>query len=56
MNESQYWIKLKFSDALTEIWNLTSGDTKIIDPTLGDGMHKVGIGLFLVPDNFCIKT
>ena len=46
-------IKDFFSDLETEIWQLTNGNNKIINPTLPDGDYVFGIGLYLVPFNFC---
>ena len=35
----------------TEVWELESGDNKVITPTLSD--YKYGIGLYAVDFNFC---
>ena len=43
-----------FSSALeTEIWNFTSGSQKEVNPTLPSGLFVYGIGLYLVPFDFC---
>ena len=44
-----------FSDKETEIWNFTNGDNKIVNPTLKNGYFSEGIGLFIVPFDFCTK-
>ena len=43
--------KLRFVE--TEIWDFSNGENKIIDPSLPDGNYRVGIGLYLVPADFC---
>ena len=43
------------NSAETEIWNVTNGDNRIIDPTLPGNNYAVGIGLYLVPVDFCSK-
>ena len=42
-----------FSDKETEIWNVIDGNNKIINPTLPDYDYAWGIGLYLVPYDFC---
>ena len=41
-----------FSDMETEIWNLTDETNKVVNPTLSSN-YAVGIGLYIVPFNFC---
>ena len=42
-------------DLETETWNSIDGDTRFIDPTLKKDNYQIGIGLWLVPDDFCRK-
>ena len=42
-----------FSDLETEIWNLTNENHKVISPTLPNGRFSYGIGLYIVPFDFC---
>ena len=42
-----------FSDAETEIWNLFNGDNRLINPTLPEDDYRNGIGLYIVPFDFC---
>ena len=42
-----------FSDAETEIWDFINESTKMIDPMLRSGDYKFGIGLYIVPFDFC---
>ena len=42
-----------FSDKETEIWQFTNGNNKIINPILKNGDYVGGIGLYLVPFDFC---
>ena len=42
-----------FSDKEAEIWNLTDETNKVINPTIPNGDYKFGIGLYIVPFNFC---
>ena len=42
-----------FSDAETEIWNLTNGNNKVVDPTLPNSHYAWGMGLYIVPFDFC---
>ena len=42
-----------FSDAETEIWDMINESHKVIDPTLPGGAYRSGIGLYIVPFNFC---
>ena len=39
----------------TETWNIIDGDTRFIDPTLRRDNYQLGIGLYLVPEDFCRK-
>ena len=41
------------SDAETEIWDFINGSNRLIDPTLGDREYMYGIGLYIVPFDFC---
>ena len=43
----------KNTDAETEIWNFTNGDHKVVPPTLRKGRYDQGIGLYIVPFDFC---
>ena len=45
--------KNTFSDAETEIWDFINGSNRLIDPTLGDREYMYGIGLYIVPFDFC---
>jgi len=42
-----------FSDVETEIWTYTNGNNKIINPTVSNKQYIGGIGLYLVPFDFC---
>ena len=42
-----------FSDVETEIWNVTNGSNKVVNPMLPNGDYECGIGLYIVPFNFC---
>ena len=42
-----------FSDMETEIWNLTNEYHKLINPTLPYNAYGYGIGLYIVPFDFC---
>ena len=42
-----------FSDLETEIWNSTDETNKVINPTLPNDHYSHGIGLYIVPFNFC---
>ena len=42
-----------FSDLETEIWNFTNESNKVVNPILPSGNYDDGIGLYLVPFNFC---
>ena len=42
-----------FSDKETEIWNLTNGTNRVIKPTLPKNDYATGIGLYIVPFDFC---
>ena len=55
MNEKQYQIIEQLSVVETEVWNFSSGDIRIIDPALPRSEYAVGIGLYLVPLDFCSK-
>ena len=46
-------LELFFSDILTEIWDFVDKSNKMIDPTLPRGHYVNGIGLYIVPFNFC---
>ena len=37
----------------TEVWRLSTGSNKIIDPELKSGYSNLNIGLFLVPLDYC---
>ena len=37
----------------TEIWDYDNGGNNIIDPILGRDEYAHGIGIYLVPLNFC---
>jgi len=37
----------------TEIWNLTNEDHKVTNPTLPNDHYLVGIGLYIVPFDYC---
>ena len=45
--------KIFFSDPETEIWQFANGNNEIINPTLPDNDYIYGIGLYLVPFDFC---
>ena len=40
-------------DAETEVWELENEIGTIINPTLPDGEYAYGLGLYIVPFNFC---
>ena len=42
-----------FSVKETEIWNMTNGTNKVVNPTLPNWDYVAGIGLYIVPFNFC---
>ena len=42
-----------FSDKETEIWNFTDGTNKVVNPILPNYDYSRGIGLYIVPFNFC---
>ena len=42
-----------FSDAETEIWDFINENNKMVDPTLPDNKYVLGIGLYIVPFDFC---
>ena len=42
-----------FSDAETEIWDFINESNKVVDPTLPDNQYVWGIGLYIVPFDFC---
>ena len=42
-----------FSDKETEIWNVTNKTNKVVNPTFSNGDYEWGIGLYVVPFNFC---
>ena len=42
-----------FSDMETEIWNVTNETNKVVNPTLQNEDYVMGIGLYIVPFNFC---
>ena len=39
----------------TELWNLSNGDKEIIGPIIQDKTYHLGIGLYVVPIDFCSK-
>ena len=41
--------------AETEVWELETGNNKIISPTLPDGKYLSEIGIYAVDFNFCSK-
>ena len=41
------------SDLETEIWNINNESNKIIDPVLPHTEYCLGIGLYIVPFDFC---
>ena len=45
--------KIIFSKLQTEIWDFVNGSNKVIDPTLRNFAYSYGIGLYIVPFNFC---
>ena len=45
--------KNTFSDAETEIWDFINESNRVIDPTLPRDRYAYGIGLYIVPFNFC---
>ena len=47
MNEKLYkYIKNKFSVVETEIWDLSNGDNRIVDPSLPNSDYVLAIGLY----------
>ena len=42
-----------FRDAETEIWNFGNETHRVVNQTLPNNEYAVGIGLFIVPFNFC---
>lgn len=40
-------------DADTEVWRLKDQSGKIINPTLTSGNYLYGLGLYIVPFDFC---
>ena len=48
-----FWIIDFFSDLETEIWNFGNSTTRVVNPTLPNGDYGGGIGLYIVPFNFC---
>ena len=42
-----------FSGLETEIWNFTNESNKVVSPILPNTNYYYGIGLYLVPFNFC---
>ena len=42
-----------FSDVETEIWNVTDKTIKVVNPILPNYGYIHGIGLYIVPFNFC---
>ena len=40
-------------DAETEVWELENEIGTIINPTLPSGQYVQGLGLYIVPFNFC---
>jgi len=45
----------KFRVVETEIWDFENGGYTTIPPTLPSQYLIVGVGLYLVPDDFCRK-
>ena len=45
--------KNTFSDAETEIWDFLTATNKVVDPTLQHRDYMFGIGLYIVPFDFC---
>merc|ERR1712150_66054 len=41
------------AEAETEIWDFINESNKVIDPTLQYGDYSYGIGLYIVPFDFC---
>ena len=42
-----------FSDKATEIWNVTDETNKVVNPMFPNWDYMNGIGLYIVPFNFC---
>ena len=42
-----------FSSVETEIWEFNYGNKKVVDPTLPADDFAYGIGLYIVPFDFC---
>ena len=42
-----------FSVLETEIWNFDTEDHKVVNPAIQQGTVGYGIGLFIVPFDFC---
>ena len=40
----------------TEIWDMKSGEIKLIDSTLTEGSYNAGTGALLVDANYCKKN
>ena len=47
------YIKNKISVIETEVWDFTTGDSRVIDPTLSNNQFAYGVGLYLVPIGYC---
>ena len=39
----------------TEIWNFVNESNTVIDPTIPSSYYSTGIGLYIVPFDFCAK-
>ena len=40
----------------TEIWDMDSGEIKLIDATLREGSYTAGTGAFIVQANYCTNN
>ena len=49
------WLKIHFR-MQTEIWDMKSGEIKLIDLTLREGSYSAGTGAFIVDANYCKKN
>ena len=41
--------------AVTEVWELSNGNNKVINPTLPTGDYAKGIGIYAVDFDYCRK-
>ena len=46
-------IEFFFSDKETEIWAVTDETHKVVNPILSNAQYMYGIGLYIVPFNYC---